>query len=140
MRAANFHIAAALLLALALAACDADLRDTTLLIAPYCLQDFLDFNDFLDWADETLVELELDGVLQIASLHPQYQFAGTAPDDVTNFTNRSPYTTLHLLREDSVDRAVAAFPNPESIFETNMATLRQLGAQGWAEVLAGRKP
>ena len=114
-----------------LAAIDAKVRDTTLLIAPDCLQDFLDFNDFLSDADRALVDLELDGVLQIASLHPRYQFAGTLEDDITNFTNRSPYPTLHLLREDSIDRAVAAFPNPESIFEVNMQTMERLGLDGW---------
>jgi len=121
----------------ALAALDAKERDTTLFIVPDCLQDFLDFNDFLDLADQALVDLELDGVLQIASLHPQYQFAGTAQDDITNFTSRSPYPTLHLLREDSIDRAVAAFPNPESIFETNMQTLQALGVAGWQALQVG---
>jgi hypothetical protein len=69
--------------------------------------------------------------LQIASLHPQYQFADAEPDDITNFTNRAPYPTLHLLREESVDRAVAAFPNAEAIFETNMQTMQDLGQEGW---------
>lgn len=115
----------------ALAASDPAQRDTTLLIAPWCLDDFLDFNDFLDQADAALVRLDLDGVLQIASLHPAYQFAGTEADDITNFTNRSPYPTLHLLREDSIDRAVAAYPNAEAIFEVNMDTMRRLGLQGW---------
>ena len=121
----------------ALVAIDAKARDTTLFIVPEHLQDFLDFNDFLDLADQALVDLELDGVLQIASLHPHYQFAGTAQDDITNFTNRSPYPTLHLLREDSIDRAVAAFPNPESIFETNMQTLQTLGTAGWQALQVG---
>jgi hypothetical protein len=120
-----------------LVALDASARDTTLLIAPECLGDFLDFNDFLADADQALVDLELDGVLQIASLHPAYQFAGTRDDDITNFTNRSPYPTLHLLREDSIDRAVAAFPNAEAIFETNMKTMERLGAQGWAALDVG---
>ncbi len=113
-------------------------RDTTLLIAPGCLDDFLDFNDFLLLADRTLVDLDLDGVIQIASLHPDYQFAGTRADDITNYTNRSPYPTLHLLREDSIDRAVAAFPEAESIFERNMATLERLGLEGWAALKVGR--
>ena len=113
-------------------------RDTTLLIAPGCLDDFLDFNDFLLLADRTLVDLDLDGVIQIASLHPDYQFAGTRADDITNYTNRSPYPTLHLLREDSIDRAVAAFPEAESIFERNMATMEQLGPEGWAALNVGR--
>jgi len=112
-------------------------RDTTLFIAPCCLQDFLDFNDFLAQADRALAQLDLEGVLQIASLHPQYQFAGTDVDDITNYTNRSPYPTLHLLREDSIDRAVAAFPNPEAIFETNMRTLQDLGLAGWAVLNVG---
>lgn len=110
--------------------------DTTLLIHPAVLQDFDDFNDFLDAADAALQALGLDGVLQVASFHPQYRFAGTAPDDVTNATNRSPYPTLHLLREASIDRAVAAFPEPESIYEANMRTLEALGAAGWAALEA----
>ncbi|MBT3069009.1 DUF1415 domain-containing protein [Rhodoferax sp. U11-2br] len=114
-----------------LQALDAKERDTTLLIAPGCLHGFLDYNDFLDLADQALVDLDLDGVLQIASLHPQYQFAGTKLDDITNFTNRSPYPSLHLLREESIDRAVAAFPDPQTIFETNMQTMENLGLAGW---------
>jgi hypothetical protein len=121
-----------------LVAQDASVRDTTLLIAPDCLADFLDFNDFLADADQALVDMELDGVLQIASLHPHYQFAGTSVDDITNFTNRSPYPTLHLLREDSIDRAVAAFPDAEAIFGVNMQTMEQLGAEGWAALSVGR--
>ena len=108
------------------------------MVAPNCLADFLDFNDFLAEADQALVDLDLDGVLQIASLHPQYQFAGTGADDVTNFTNRSPYPTLHLLREDSIDRAVAAFPQAEAIYEVNMRTMERLGPEGWAALGVGR--
>lgn len=113
-------------------------RDTTLLIALDCLADFLDFNDFLAVADQALVDLDLDGVLQIANLHPDYQFAGTRADDITNFTNRSPYPTLHLLREDSIDRAVDAFPDAESIFERNMETMERIGVEGWAALGVGR--
>jgi hypothetical protein len=112
-------------------------RDTTLLIAPDCLANFLDFNDFLAVADQALMDLELDGVLQIANLHPNYQFAGTTADDITNFTNRSPYPTLHLLREESIDRAVQAFPQAETIFERNMQTMEQLGPAGWAALALG---
>ena len=115
-----------------LADTDPELVDTTLVIHPRVLADFQDFNDFLELADAALDELELDGVLQVASFHPRFQFADTDPDDITNATNRSPYPTLHLLREDSVDRAVAAFPDAEAIFERNMATLEALGAEGWA--------
>jgi hypothetical protein len=110
--------------------------DTTLLIHPRVLNNFLDFNDFLDVADGLLAQLGLEGVLQVASFHPQFQFAGTAADDVTNATNRSPYPTLHLLREDSVDRAVAAFPQAEAIYEKNIVTLEALGAEGLAALQA----
>ena len=120
-----------------LVAIDAKERDTTLLIAPDCLHDFLDFNDFLARADRALVKLGLDGVLQIASLHPKYQFADTEANDITNFTNRAPYPTLHLLREDSIDRAVAAFPSPQAIFEANMQSLQDLGLAGWASLNVG---
>ena len=112
--------------------------DTTLLIAPDCLQDFLDFNDLLGKADKLLVKMDLEGVIQIASLHPQYQFAGTEPDDVTNYTNRSPYPTLHLLREASIDQAVAAFPEAEAIFEVNMETMERLGLKGWNDLGVGK--
>ena len=120
-----------------LLAIDAVTRDTTLLIAPLCLQEFLDFNNFLALADGALAELDLEGVVQIASFHPQFQFAGTPADDITNFTNRAPYPTLHLLREDSVDRAVLAFPQAEDIFEKNMQILTKLGPEGWAALDVG---
>jgi hypothetical protein len=110
--------------------------ETTLLVHPGVLGDFLAFNDFLDEADALLCEMGLDGTLQIASFHPQYRFAGTAADDIENATNRSPHPTLHLLREASIERAVAAFPEPEAIYETNMRTLRALGVRGWAELQA----
>ena len=110
--------------------------ETTLLVHPQVLGDFLDYNDFLDEADALLREMGLDGTLQIASFHPQYQFAGTAVDDIENATNRSPHPTLHLLREASVDRAVAAFPEAEDIYETNQRTLRGLGQAGWAALQA----
>jgi uncharacterized protein len=109
-----------------------DSVETTLLIHPHVLSDFADYNDFLDLAEAAVTELDLEGVIQVASFHPQYQFAGSAPDDPANATNRSPYPTLHLLREASIDRAVAAFPDAESIFEANLATMRRLGADGWA--------
>ena len=111
--------------------------DTSLLIVPNHLADFLDFNDFLAHADALLVALELDEDYQIADFHPRYQFGGTNPDEMGNFTNRSPYPTLHLLREESIDRAVAAFPHAEAIFEVNMQTLEQLGVQGWAALQVG---
>ena len=109
--------------------------DTTLLVHPWVLGDFLDYNDFLDQADALVEALELDGVLQVASFHPHYQFAGSAPDDVENFTNRAPYPILHLLREDSVSRAVAAYPDPDAIVDRNVETLRRLGVEGWRKLL-----
>ena len=117
-----------------LADTDPEVVDTTMVIHPRIFADFEDFNDFLELADAAVEDLDLDGVLQVASFHPQFQFADTEPDDVTNATNRAPYPTLHLLREESVDRAVAAFPEAEAIFERNMATLEKLGPQGWAAV------
>ncbi|WP_022970805.1 DUF1415 domain-containing protein [Xanthomonas maliensis] len=110
--------------------------DTTLIVHPDVLVDFLDYNDFLDNADAAVEALDLQGVLQVASFHPDYQFDGTAADDVANCTNRSPYPTLHLLREDSVERAVAAFPDPDVIVERNIRMLEQLGQEGWRRLLA----
>jgi hypothetical protein len=115
----------------ALVAADPEETDTTLLIHPRALEDFLDYNEFLGVADAAVAELELEGVLQIASFHPHYQFAGSDADDIANYTNRSPYPMLHLLREASVDRAVAAFPEAAEIYERNVATLRLLGREGW---------
>ena len=120
-----------------LVAHEPDERDTTLLIIQNLLQDFVDYNDFLNVADDCLLALDLEGEIQIASFHPQYQFAGTDEDDITNFTNRSPHPTLHLIREASIDRAVAAFPDAEDIFEANMATMNQLGLQGWQDLNVG---
>ena len=121
----------------ALLALDAATRETTLLIAPDCLQDFLEFNDFLANGDRMIRKRGLEGVIQLASFHPQYQFEGTEAGDVTNCTNRSPYPTLHLLREESIARAVEAFPEAETIYEANMETLRRLGPEGWATLGVG---
>jgi hypothetical protein len=123
-----------------LAAADPQRIDTTLIVHPQVLQDFADFNDFLEAADAALEELGLQGVLQVASFHPQYRFAGTRSSDVSNNTNRSPYPTLHLLREDSVARAVAAFPQAEAIYERNIAVLKKLGRAGWSKLMAGLVP
>jgi hypothetical protein len=114
-----------------LAETDPATHETTLIVHPHVLQDFLDYNDFLDRAEDALDALGYAGTLQIASFHPDYQFAGTAPDDPANATNRSPYPTLHLLREDSVGRAVEAFPEAEAIYERNIETMERLGKEGW---------
>ena len=113
----------------------ADEIDTTLLVHPQVLGDFLDYNDFLGDADALVEAMDLDGVLQVASFHPQYQFAGSEPDDADNLTNRAPYPILHLLREASIDRAVAAYPDPDAIIERNIATVRELGFAGWDKLL-----
>jgi hypothetical protein len=110
---------------------DPEAIDTTLLIHPFVLTDFLDYNEFLDVADAALEDMGLEGELQVASFHPQYQFADTHIDDIGNFTNRAPYPTLHLLREASIERAVEAFPEASEIFEKNIDTLEQLGHAGW---------
>ena len=118
-----------------LADADPEQVDTTLLIHPNVLADFEDYNEFLDVADAALEELELDGELQVASFHPDYQFADTDKNDIDNYTNRSPYPTLHLLREESVERAVDAFPEASDIFEKNIETLRKLGHDGWDKLM-----
>ncbi|MDM4772044.1 DUF1415 domain-containing protein [Solimonas sp. SE-A11] len=100
--------------------------ETTLVVAPQMLADFLDYNDFLDRADELLQSFEWDGTYQVASFHPQYQFDGTEPDDPENLSNRSPYPMLHLLREDSVEAAVEAHPDVDGIPEANIRRLRGL--------------
>ena len=123
----------------ALADISPEKRDTTLLMAPTCLHNFYDFNDFLMLAERLLDSLDLGGILQIASFHPQFQFAGTAEDDVTNCTNRTPYPTLHLLREESIDRAVAVFPEAEMIFERNIEVLEGLGMAGWNALDVGAR-
>jgi hypothetical protein len=105
--------------------------DTTLLVHPHVLGDFLDYNDFLELVDAAVDDQGLEGDLQVASLHPRYQFAGTLPEDIENYSNRSPYPMLHLLREASVERAVAAFPDAGRIFEKNIEVLRRLGHEGW---------
>jgi hypothetical protein len=121
----------------ALSDADPVVVETTLLIAPHGLADFLDFNDFLRRADRSVEELGLTGTLQIASFHPDYRFGDVDSTDVANCTNRSPYPILHLLREASVTRAVESFAGSEQIYEKNVATLRALGHDGWARVLAG---
>jgi uncharacterized protein len=108
--------------------------DTTLLIHPHVLGDFADYNNFLDDAEGVLAEARLVGEIQLASFHPHYVFAGTAPDDITNYTNRSPYPMLHLLREASLERAVRAYPDATEIYETNLATMKRLGHAGWRQL------
>lgn len=114
-----------------LAASDPQEIDTTLLIHPTLFTDFLEFNDLAAIAEHAIAEHGLEGILQIASFHPEFQFDGTEPDDIGNYTNRAPYPTLHLLREASIERAVNAFPEPETIYRRNIETLQALGLAGW---------
>jgi hypothetical protein len=114
--------------------------DTTLLIHPFVLTAFADFVRFLDLVEVVLRTQRLEGVLQVASFHPDYVFADSEADDITNCTNRSPFPTLHLLREASLDRAVAAFPDAAAIYERNLQTLRELGHAGWRELGVGAPP
>lgn len=114
-----------------LAAADPEAVDTTLLIHPTLFPDFLHFNDMVGMAEDAVLEHELDGVLQVASFHPEFQFEDSAPEDMSNYTNRAPYPTLHLIREASLEKAIAAYPNPESIYERNIETVEKLGQAGW---------
>ena len=114
-----------------LVATPAEEIDTTLLIQPTLFEDFLDFNDFLEVADGVVDEHGLEGVVQLASFHPRFQFDGTEAEDISNYTNRAPFAMLHLLREESVEKAVEAFPEAEAIYEQNIATLENLGHSGW---------
>jgi len=114
-----------------LVATPAEQLETTLLIHPTLFDDFLDFNDFLEVAEGVVDEHGLEGIIQLASFHPQFQFEGTEVGDISNYTNRAPFAILHLLREESVEKSVAAFPQAEAIFEQNIATLEKLGVAGW---------
>lgn len=120
----------------AIVAADAAAVETTLLVHPGVLADFEDYNDFLDIADALLDELELAGVIQIASFHPQYRFEGTMKDAIENYTNRSPYPMLHLLREDSVEKAVTTYPDVADIPEKNIETMNRLGVDGWLALMS----
>jgi len=120
-----------------LARTDPEQLDTTLLIHPQVMGDFLEYHFFLAEAEALIRNNGYDGVFQIASLHPQYEFAGSEPDDVANHTNRAPYPMLHLLRESSIDRAVAAFPDAADIFERNIETMEKLGHEGWRKLWLG---
>ncbi|MBB2932066.1 DUF1415 domain-containing protein [Paraburkholderia silvatlantica] len=121
-----------------LAEADAADIDTTLLILPRALADFADFNDAAWFAERLVQQLRLEGTLQVASFHPQFQFEGTEPDDIENYTNRAPYPILHLLREASIERAVEAFPDAADIYERNQETLRRLGFEGWQDWMSKR--
>lgn len=109
--------------------------ETTLLIHPAALQDFYDYNQFLDLADRLLAEMKLIGVFQVASFHPGYQFGGTNPDDVENFTNRSPYPMLHIIREASLERAIADYPDIDQVPARNVELMNRLGLEHLQKLL-----
>ena len=111
--------------------------ETTLLIHPQVLQDFFDYNQFLEYADALLVQMNLEGIYQIAGFHPQYQFAGTAPEDVENYTNRSPYPLLHIIREDSLEKAIASHPDPNAIPTRNIELMKSMGLEKLRTLLLG---
>jgi len=117
-----------------LVATPAEELETTLLIHPSLFGDFLDFNDFLEIAEGVVGEHGLEGVVQLASFHPKFQFEDTEPDDISNYTNRAPFAILHLLREERVEQAVDVFPDTDAIFEQNILTLNKLGRQGWKDL------
>jgi uncharacterized protein len=123
-----------------LAQVEPEKTDTTLLIHPLVLQDFLDYNDFLDLADRVLVRHGWEGEFQIASFHPDYQFAGSDADSIENYTNRAPWPLLHLLRETSIEKAVDAFPDAAEIYQKNIATMQRLGSAGWAKLFKNDSP
>jgi hypothetical protein len=117
-----------------LQAADPSQCETSLLIHPWVLNDFIEYNDFLEVCDAAVADLELEGELQVASFHPQYRFAGTQSEDIDNYTNRSPYPMLHLLREASVEKAIAAVGDTDEIYRRNIRTLRELGHAGWQQL------
>ena len=130
------HLAEALALELrALEQSDPAILETTLLVHPRLLNDFFDYNDFLEIADQLLDDMDLTGIVQIASFHPRYQFADSTIDDPANYSNRSPYPMLHLLREDSIEAATAGLPDPEAIYQRNIKTLRALGLAACRELI-----
>ncbi len=108
---------------------DPSVVETTVLIHPWVLQDFLDYNDFLDIVDALLAEEGYEEAFQVASLHPDYRFADTRAEDAENYTNRSPYPVLHLLRVDGVARAISSYANPDRIPERNIAQMEKQGAE-----------
>ncbi|GGX43517.1 DUF1415 domain-containing protein [Saccharospirillum salsuginis] len=110
--------------------------ETTLLIHPRVLSDFMDFNAFLDLADGLLAHMKLEGVIQIATFHPDYQFAGTHPDDAENYTNRAPFPVLHLLREASLEEAIDRYPDTAEIPERNIERMDELGVERLKRLLA----
>lgn len=120
-----------------LASCSDANIETTLLIHPLLFSDFLDFNDFLGRAEQLNAKLGFEGTIQIASFHPAYQFAESAPDAVENYTNRSPYPMLHLLREESITQLEMETTALLEIPNRNIAMLRSLGIQRVLELLQG---
>ncbi|MCK7594863.1 DUF1415 domain-containing protein [Pseudomarimonas salicorniae] len=124
----------------ALHAVSAEQCETVLLIHPWAMLDFADFNEFLNAADGCVEQLGYEGELQVASFHPDYQFEGTGPADIENYTNRSPFPTLHLLREESIERVIEAIDDPDEIYRRNISLLQRMGLEGWTRHMAAAEP
>ena len=118
----------------------ADELETTLLVHPTLFPDFDTFNQMLNIADAAVVDNGLEGIVQIAPFHPDFQFEGTDSDDISNYTNRSPYPTLHLIREDSIAKAAQASPDASAMYERNIALLEKMGHEGWDKLDIPRCP
>ncbi|EKO3589281.1 DUF1415 domain-containing protein [Vibrio metschnikovii] len=100
--------------------------ETTLVVVPNMLDDFMDYNFFIDWVEALIRQQDWEGIFQVATFHPDYCFAGTCPEDDENLTNRSPYPIFHLIREQSMERVLKHYPNPEAIPEINIQRVSQL--------------
>ena len=103
--------------------------ETTLVAIPNMLEDFMDYNLFLDWIDALIKQQEWEGTFQIATFHPNYCFGGAEPEDDENLTNRSPYPVLHLIREESMAKILKHYPNPEAIPDINIARVEALSPE-----------
>lgn len=114
----------------------AEETDTVLLVHPGVLQDFDDYNEFLGLVDLLLEQEGFEGVFQVASFHPDYRFGGVSADDVSNYTNRSPYPMLHIIREHSLEQAIASFPDVDAVPQKNIETMQKLGADRVLAMLA----
>ncbi|MGC9402043.1 DUF1415 domain-containing protein [Vibrio genomosp. F10] len=108
---------------------DAKELETTLVVIPDMLQDFMDYNFFLDWVDGLIKQQDYEGIYQVATFHPDYYFHGTQPDDTENLTNRSPYPTIHLIREESMEKVLKHYPDPEAIPDNNIARVESLSQE-----------
>ena len=113
---------------------EGDDTETTILIHPFVLEDFGDYLDYVDYVNDLIYQAGLEGTFQIASFHPDYQFEGTESTDIENYTNRSPFPMLHLLREDTLEKAIKTYPNVEDIPSNNIEKLKEMGLEALKEL------